>query len=286
MISFLETLPDRRTRSRASSSASRPLRPTPPARPDADFEDLGPLLDEPAEQFDSHRALAAAGRKWGAKQVPVATIGSFGQLSFNAAGAAVLIGSCREHDSCHYKYRLTVAPNSRGMVSGKGVHGTVAAVARRSAANPITRVQQREIRARSDGPADGRRKRPLEIAAELVGTPAQYPPGGTIRRIRRRLLPPPRSESTVADIEAWCAARAWSFSDEHKLPEDPSKFAVVWREVRNCRARATSPVSVARGVWSEVGAMARRAQFRSRCGATTWPSFGRSQRCWTESWSW
>lgn len=234
MLLYLQTIPDAPRPRRSARFAAKQSQPSPRpqavpaalAAPTQGFQELGDLFEQPTSHVDSRQQLIEAAHQWGPKRVPVEALGLFSQLFIDAGGASVLFANCLEHDRCKYRYKISVPENSRGTVSGKGNHSVIPAVVRRDSANPVTRQQQREIRARGV-------KRPLDIAIDLVGSSAQYAPGSSIRKIRRRAMDASKvEECTVADIEQWCADRLWAFSENYQLPADPSKFAVVWKEIR------------------------------------------------------
>ena len=56
-----------------------------------------------------------------------------------------------------------------------------------------------------------------------------------MRRVRLRVVankPLLPGSANLADVTAWCDARAWPLGASYALPEDSSRFAVVWKKVR------------------------------------------------------
>ena len=183
-------------------------------------------------------ALKDDTRAWGSLQEPQEFPEKFTSKRL-LKSCVVLYSQCQEHHGCFAKYRTKVSLGTCGEVafkphSAESMHAFAPALVH-SMGNAVTKVGRREILKRAkEVKASGRRKLPLDIQGELIGTPHEFSAGRAVQRLCWKAvtkLPRP-PDFSIDEFTAWCEKRKVELGEHFRMPREPDRLWVVWYEIR------------------------------------------------------
>ena len=188
------------------------------------------------------QVIRGALRAWAAAQRPVQKVKELSQPRLQHGDTWVTWAKCRMHEDCPYRYKAILKSGERLQVWGAhGPHAVRSAIVRKTKVNPPLRHDQLAgLRAAfSQGPcgAVNLRKRPFDAGGELIGTPAEYPPGKAARALKYRMTAAERGKPSALDTQGlldYCNSRRvdLSLGVRSPVPEDQSSMSFLATDVR------------------------------------------------------
>eukprot|EP00438_Fugacium_kawagutii_P001973 Skav210041 [mRNA] locus=scaffold706:218069:226046:+ [translate_table: standard] len=198
---------------------------------DASWVDKGSLQQQPA---DSTVDVRAAARAWAAangeklKQVSR----EFCSKSDADVPQMVCYAGCQKHDKCLARWRFRIKEGERGSVAFRGhsaeeEHSATAAVCRSDASFPVQKAALERARELAVD-ADGSRKRPLEVQAELQ----ESIPGPALQRALAKSQKKLEPFLTVQELEDYCQVKLADLDQEELSLSPDGGIKVLWRSIR------------------------------------------------------